>query len=186
MDFKRIVPSLALLCLGVGMLVYGVVFHTVTIFEEEETEVSIPIPAPFAPSMPFGADDPSLDHGFQPPADGSFAEMDPFGSGAPPDDLPAGDARNPFEQGAAPDEVSEENPFAASPEQPGEVPSEEPPWFPDPSSMMFERVTQIELVAHTEPEWVLVREMTFGGVARLENGELKRTYSGKPPALCPT
>jgi hypothetical protein len=35
-------------------------------------------------------------------------------------------------------------------------------------------------------EAVLVREVTFGGVVRLANGELKRTYSGKAPSLCPT
>ena len=35
-----------------------------------------------------------------------------------------------------------------------------------------------------EPE--LVREVTVGGVIRLANGELKRTYTGHAPSLCPT
>ncbi len=37
-----------------------------------------------------------------------------------------------------------------------------------------------------QPESVVVREVTYGGVVRLGNGHLKRTYSGKPPTLCPT
>ena len=69
--------------------------------------------------------------------------------------------------------------------EPAEEPSDEGPW-PFEAPIMYERVTRLELVAHIEPEWVLVREVTIGGVARLENGELKRTYSGQPPALCPT
>jgi len=42
------------------------------------------------------------------------------------------------------------------------------------------------LVLADEAEFVLIREVTFGGVTRLESGELKRTYSGRPPSLCPT
>ncbi len=170
MAFKRMVLPLVLLSFGAGMLVYGAVFHAVTILEEEETELSIPILAPFGAPMSFGADeypvDP-FDHDFHAPDDGSFAERDPF------------------DQGAWPPDAMEENPFAVPPEQRGDLPPEEP-WFPDPHGMMFETVTQITLIARMEREWVLVREVTIGGVARLENGELKRTYSGKPPALCPT
>jgi hypothetical protein len=68
------------------------------------------------------------------------------------------------------------NPFPAPPGQPSFLPPE----------MMFQKVKEKLLVAREEPEWVLVREVTFGGVTRLANGQLKRTYSGKPPALCPT
>ncbi len=35
-----------------------------------------------------------------------------------------------------------------------------------------------------EPD--LIRDVTVGGVARLDSGELKRTYMGRPPSLCPT
>ncbi len=37
-----------------------------------------------------------------------------------------------------------------------------------------------------EPEYHLVLEATRGGLARLPEGQLKRTYSGAPPSGCPT
>jgi hypothetical protein len=37
-----------------------------------------------------------------------------------------------------------------------------------------------------EPEYALILEATRGGVVRLDSGQLKRTYSGAPPAGCPT
>jgi hypothetical protein len=43
-----------------------------------------------------------------------------------------------------------------------------------------------ELVASAESEPSLVREVTVGGVVRTPSGEIKRTYSGQAPALCPT
>ncbi len=43
-----------------------------------------------------------------------------------------------------------------------------------------------QLVPIRESEAELVRDVTFGGVIRLESGELKRTYSGEAPSLCPT
>ncbi len=186
MKWTRVLLSLALVCLGAGMMVYGAVFHSLTVLEEEETEVSIPIPAPFAPPMPsddgFQPVDP-FDQGMHPPGQDPFAPRDPF---APMDEFdPApGEGENPFEPGASPPEATEQDPFAGQ-ELPDELPPEEP-WFPDPHGMMHETVTRIDFVEHVEPEWVLVREVTVGGVARLENGKLKRTYSGKPPALCPT
>lgn len=185
MDVKRIVPALVLLSLGTGMLVYATVFHSLTVYEEEETEVSIPIPAPFAPPMPFdehhGSDD-----GFHSGEDPFDPGMNVFGSDPSPDELPASEVINPFEQGSDPSEQVEEDPFATQSEQPDEIPPEEPPWLPGPSDMMFERITRVELIARVEPEWVLVREVTFGGVTRLDNGQLKRTYSGQPPGVCPT
>jgi hypothetical protein len=47
-------------------------------------------------------------------------------------------------------------------------------------SPVYNTITFIE----TEPE--LVREVTYGGVTRLPTGQTKRTYTGKPPSLCPT
>lgn len=35
-------------------------------------------------------------------------------------------------------------------------------------------------------EFVIVRDVTIGGLIRLGNGNIKRTYAGQPPALCPT
>ncbi len=180
MDFKRIMPPMVLLCAGAGMLVYGAVFHTLTILEEEETELSIPIPSPFdQPADP-------VDRHFHLPGGDRFGAIDPFHSAVPPDLPPGGEAVDPFDPGAWPPEAMEADPFAAPPGQPGELTQAEPSWFPDPHGMMFQTVTRIEWIPRTEPEWALVREVTFGGVARREDGQLKRTYRGKPPTLCPT
>ncbi len=43
-----------------------------------------------------------------------------------------------------------------------------------------------ELVSLRESEPHLIREITVGGVTRLDSGEIKRTYTGKPPTACPT
>ena len=48
----------------------------------------------------------------------------------------------------------------------------------------FAPVYQTIAFIETEPE--LVREVTYGGVTRLPDGQTKRTYTGKPPSLCPT
>jgi len=37
-----------------------------------------------------------------------------------------------------------------------------------------------------ESEPQLIREVTVGGVTLSDAGEIKRTYAGKPPSLCPT
>ena len=47
-------------------------------------------------------------------------------------------------------------------------------------------VTQIVFVSKEELESRAVFEITIGGLALLETGELQRTYSGAPPSLCPT
>jgi len=61
--------------------------------------------------------------------------------------------------------------------------------FGDPSMMMqppMKKVRQKVIVTKDVPELTLVREVTFGGVALLDDGELRQTYSGAPPSLCPT
>jgi len=40
--------------------------------------------------------------------------------------------------------------------------------------------------AITVTEWDLVRDATVGGIVRLADGRLSRTYVGKPPSACPT
>ena len=54
------------------------------------------------------------------------------------------------------------------------------PGAPAGFAPVYETITLVE----SEPE--LVREVTYGGVTRLPTGETKRTYTGKPPSLCPT
>ncbi|MBN2023126.1 MAG: hypothetical protein JW809_10065 [Pirellulales bacterium] len=97
------------------------------------------------------------------------------------------------------------------PEMPPDVPPEDmggppgadefggPPGFGEPSDFgppgafgppalppELRKIKQIILVGIQEPEMRLVRDVTVGGLARLESGELKRTYTGEPPSLCPT
>lgn len=66
------------------------------------------------------------------------------------------------------------------------------PSFPDgdpfggPPRSIKKTVTRIDLTSVVESEPTLTREVTVGGVARLDSGELKRTYTGKGPALCPS
>ena len=59
----------------------------------------------------------------------------------------------------------------------------EPPGFPGARS---EKVVEKYFEAHEEPERAIVRDVTVGGVARLADGQLRRTYSGKGPSLCPS
>ncbi len=48
----------------------------------------------------------------------------------------------------------------------------------------FAPVYQTITMSESEPD--LVREVTYAGVTRLPTGEIKRTYVGQPPSLCPT
>jgi len=65
------------------------------------------------------------------------------------------------------------------------VPMPGPMGFETPPPML-QKVKQIVLVGNDEPEPRLVFEVTIGGLALLETGELQRTYRGAPPSLCPT
>ena len=92
-----------------------------------------------------------------------------------------GPSDNPFETGhPAADAQADENPFEPAPPPAGSSAG------PLPPGLVSKKVTERVVLDESKPEWVLVRDVTFGGVARLDNGQLKRTYSGKPPALCPT
>ncbi len=69
----------------------------------------------------------------------------------------------------------------------------EPGFDGPPSDMMFpgpppemQKVKQIVMIGQDDPEMVLVRDVTIGGLVLLPSGELQRTYTGKPPSLCPT
>jgi hypothetical protein len=72
----------------------------------------------------------------------------------------------------------EQNPFGEFGPPPGESSIEAPP----------KAITVLEDRQTAEPESNLVLEVTRGGVTRLDDGSIKRTYvAGEgPPALCPT
>ena len=81
------------------------------------------------------------------------------------------------------------DPFRSPPEEPAkpEAKSAEGPSAPQPPpGVTFQKVTEKYWEARYEPEWVVTRDVTVGGLARLADGQLRRTYSGKPPSLCPT
>jgi hypothetical protein len=59
-----------------------------------------------------------------------------------------------------------------------------PVWMGPPPEMR--KVKQKVLLSETTSELTLIREVTFGGVTRLDTGVLWRTYTGAPPSLCPT
>ena len=58
--------------------------------------------------------------------------------------------------------------------------------FGGPPPVLKKTVTRIDLATIVESEPELTREVSVGGVALLDSGELKRTYSGTGPALCPS
>ena len=109
----RAAAALLLLAGSAAALVYGVLFHSQPVLQEEEIQVEMP---PLPPPMP------GMEEGF---------------------------------------------------------PEEGPPPFAEPT-------TEIVHVAKPASELTLVWETTFGGVTLCDTGELLRTYSGKPPSLCPT
>lgn len=67
-----------------------------------------------------------------------------------------------------------------------------PPGMAGPAPIMagpppeVQKIKQIVMISKEEPENQVVFEITIGGLALLETGELKRTYTGAPPSLCPT
>ena len=74
-------------------------------------------------------------------------------------------------------------------------PSDGPPEFPrgmpfGGPTFIKKAVTRVDLVPIMISEPDATRDVTVGGLVRLDSdehaGELKRTYSGKGPALCPT
>jgi hypothetical protein len=73
--------------------------------------------------------------------------------------------------------------FGGMPGMPGMGDPMSPFGAPPPE---LQKVKQKIFVGKEEPEPVLVREITIGGLMRLATGELQRTYTGEPPSLCPT
>ncbi len=66
-----------------------------------------------------------------------------------------------------------------------------PPGFEPPPPFMLPpphlvKVKKTIFITQDESEPNIIREVTVGGVAFLEPGKLKRTYSGQAPSLCPT
>jgi len=211
---KRVVPPIVLLAAGVGMLFYGVLCHRVSVVQDKEVTVKVAVRQPFMPGMPFEEPFPEDEAGppDEPsPSETPGAEESPFETPAAkeekspfetPDAEREEEEESPFET-PAPEE--EESPFEAPPAEepslmerfaPDGEPGPEGPPFGDPGPLFppdpfggppqFVEHTVTERVIHEESEPALVREVSISGVVRLANGELKRTYSGKPPDFCKT
>ena len=160
----RLLLLLVLFLTGSYALVYGLFFHRVAFDETKQRDVTIAVPT-------------SGDGSESPPAEsGSGAEA------APPEKTPAA------ESGHASDNV---DPFRSPPAGGGhagnsENPFDGPPGVPNIPGFRFKKIKEDYVVVTLDSEWAIVRDVTVGGVTLLPNGHLKRTYSGKPPALCPT
>lgn len=159
---KRLVATIGLLIVGGGLLVYGVGWHGVTVYVEQQREVSILVPSV---TGGFGAQTPEMPG--PPAAGGPTGEASPFEA--------SGGEQNPFESSA-----TAENPFQPS------TSGSEPDLGAMPGGLERKTIREKILVAQQEPEWKVVREVTVGGLVLLADGMLKRTYSGRPPSLCPT
>lgn len=70
-------------------------------------------------------------------------------------------------------------------------PPQAPPDFEPPPGVPFFNAPppptpEKLIVTIRQSELRLIREVSIGGITRLASGELKRTYTGTPPSLCPT
>jgi hypothetical protein len=80
-------------------------------------------------------------------------------------------------------EITVEVPDMQQPMQPS-FPSNEQ--FAGPPKMRKQTVEQTKQVTIIESEPSLIREVSVGGIALNDSRKIMRTYSGKPPSLCPT
>jgi hypothetical protein len=165
----RLVPRLLLLVLlflaGGYALLYGLVYHRVALDETKQRTVMVAVNTfgdPGEPPPDAGGDAQGVPPETPPPESGHPSDdVDPFRS-PPAGNEPAANSENPFETPASP---------AGLPNIPG---------------VRLKKTTEDYTDVTFVSEWAIVRDVTVGGVMRLPNGHLKRTYSGKPPALCPT
>jgi hypothetical protein len=159
----RILGFTVLLLLGGGSLVHGLLFHRIAVEETKKREISVAVPTlpGVGELLPDSGHDAEPAAGEEKPQTKGKIDSDgenPFASPSSAE-KPAGNSDNPFEGQAD---------------------------VPAPSDVKFAKVTEEYVDVSLEPESAIVRDMTFGGVELLANGHLKRTYSGKPPSLCPT
>jgi hypothetical protein len=153
---KRAACLTLLLLGGSGAILYGTLFHRMPVLVDKEIEVDVPT-LPGLEASPAG---PS----------GSHATLRPPRAGPPRSDHSRTDDGDPFRDPL---------PETAGPGD-SENPFDRPPLPPAGLAVKRQKITCSE--AQLEPEWVIVRDAAVGGIARLANGELKRTPGGG----CPT
>jgi hypothetical protein len=182
-NLLRIALPILVLAAGTASLVIGVKYHRTPVAEEKTRIISVVLATPYDAEV-----------------DQAPSEQEAPGKGTGSPKVPAKgdvvDDRNPFEVPAEKKDPAKrsENPFAPPPQPatslfdalPPQQPAAAGSDAPLPTGVSKKDVEEKYVDVQDEPERVLVREITFGGVVRLANGQLKRTYSGKPPALCPS
>jgi hypothetical protein len=157
---KRIVWLILFLVGGSGSILYGWIFHTATVEVEKERQISIATPT-------LSGLDPSSFERHADVAPRPLNENHVSGGGK------ASDGIDPFRS----------QPGAGNPE---DNPFETPSVMSLPPGIKIEQVAEKYLDDFITPEYAIVRDVTVGGIVRLANGQLKRTYSGKTPSLCPS
>jgi hypothetical protein len=211
----RTLAAILLLLAGSILLAYGLFFHKVTIEEKKQREITVAVPTlpgidEATPESGGESQAAPAASEKSPESTGGSAtdEVDPFRSPTEKES-PAGDSKNPFESPAEKPKAGKregksaenlKNPFESSPEKQNagggkhderpaadlKNPFESSPDTPSAGGMRYEKIKEDYIDLRAEAESVIVREVTIGGVELLANGHLKRTYTGKPPALCPT
>jgi hypothetical protein len=157
----RLLCMILLLLAGSGLLVHGVIFHKLPLDEAKQRVVSVPVPTMSGGEMPLPeapSDSTAPDKTPAEKSEPASDDVDPFNS-PPSAEAPASKSENPFDTAAV---------------------------EPSAPSIKYEKITEDYVDVHYEAESAIVRDVTIGGVMLLANGHLKRTYTGKPPALCPT
>jgi hypothetical protein len=160
----RLLILVLLFLAGSYALVYGLVYHRVALDETKQRSVMVAVGT-------------MGDSGEPPPDNGGDAQAAPPET-PPPESSPPSDDVDPFNSPPT------GNGPAANSGNPFENPS--PPAVPVIPGVRLKKITEDYVDTTFDSEWAIVRDVTVGGVALLPNGHLQRTYSGKPPALCPT
>jgi hypothetical protein len=164
----RLLVLVLLFLAGGYALVYGLFYHKLPFDETKQRTVMEAIGT---------SDDPS-----DPPDDGGDGQAAPP-ENAPPENAPPA-ANSPPSDNVDPFRSPPGNGPAAGSGNPFEPPTSH--GVPNIPGVRLKKVTEDYVDVTFDSEWTIVRDVTVGGVTRLPNGHLKRTYSGKPPALCPT
>ena len=89
-------------------------------------------------------------------------------------------------ESSTPEGADDDDPFRDPSEEPASKVVESPTVPSTLPNVVFRTVTEKYWEAFPESEWAIAREMTIGGSTRLADGQLRRTYSGVPPSMCPT
>jgi hypothetical protein len=160
----RLLILLFLFLAGGYALVYGLVYHRVAMDETKQRTVMVAVD--------------TLGDAGEPPPDGGGDAQGVPPEAPPPQSAPPADDVDPFRSPPAggASAAGSQNPFESPP-------SSGPPVIP---GVRLKKITEDYVDTTFDSEWAIVRDVTVGGLMLLPNGHLKRTYSGKPPALCPT